>query len=655
MSVTAKTSETVHVVLVDDNERWAEFMANEIERTAEELAVTVALSANEAKLRVDEHEEIDCVVTDYQMPEVDGIQLLERIREEYPRLPFLLVTGEGSEDVAMRAIDAGVTDYLVKDPRTEQTPLFVNKICSAVEQYRLQQAIEASEERYRLVTEQSRDGIGIFQRGQLVFGNERLVELTDRNRDALTEEEMLSSVVHPDDQEQVRQVIKGWADGNTEQSLQEARIIQEDGTVKHCEYTGCGITYEGGPATLISIRDITERKRRKRELRWERELTRTVQKALVSTQTRPALEGALAEQLQEYGYPLVWVAEQTGNALIPRTVRGDDAYLDNIDLRVEGGDTDSEPSIWAARTDTPQFLDDFGELFPTAWRETAFDCGFRSGAAIPLVYNDISYGLVAVYHDESGQFDETEQRLLTELADTVAFAIHSIETENALASDHSVEVRIQFTDRSYYLVDLARDGAFLDCEAVRIQGTVPHDDQTVKQYLAIEGGSVPAMRDTLREHPAVQDVVVIDETDPARFQVTVSEAVPERLLASGGIVVQSSTIGADGAAITVEAPRKTAVTEWLDRLEDPFGSASVISVRQQDGSESSGSGPLLAGVELTDKQATALEAAYHHGYFEKPRPCSASDIAESLDVTHSTFLQHLRAAQQKVFEAHYSE
>lgn len=640
----------IDVLLVDDNAQWAEFMAEEIERATADIQVTVAGSANQVMLRLAESERLDCIVTDYQMPEVDGLQLLERVREDHPDLPFLLVTGEGSEDVAMRAIEAGVTDYLVKDPRTDQTPLFVNKIRTAVEQYRLQQALVDSEERYRLVTEQSRDGIGIVQRGDLVFGNERLAELTGKDHDSLPER--LSSVVHPDDREQVGQVIERWADGETDQSLHEAQIVQDDGTVRHCEYTGCGITYDGEPATLVSIRDITERKRRERELQWERDLNRTVQEALVTARTRAELEAAVADQLQEYGYALVWLAEQAGESLSPRVVRGEDGYIEGID-RSLAGDTDSEPSIWAARSDAPQFVSDFESLFPTAWRETALDCGFRSGAVVPLVYDGITYGLVAVYHREPGRFDETEQRLLTELADTVAFAIHSIETENALATEQTVAVTVEIDDRNYYLVDLARDGAFLDCE-VRVRGTVPDDEEGVRQYLVVDGGSVETIRERLSEHAHVRDVVVIDEGEPARLQVTVSEAVPERRIAGGGLVVRSTTIGASGATITVEAPTKAAVNAQLDRLEAASGSTSVRSVQKQPRGESHGPRSALGTGELTAKQATALEAAFHHGYFEKPRQSSASDIADSLDVAHSTFLQHLRAAQQKLFAQQFT-
>jgi len=55
--------------------------------------------------------------------------------------------------------------------------------------------------------------------------------------------------------------------------------------------------------------------------------------------------------------------------------------------------------------------------------------------------------------------------------------------------------------------------------------------------------------------------------------------------------------------------------------------------------------------DLTDKQRTALQAAYDNGYFAQPRRSTATEIAASLGVGHSTFLQHLHRAQEKVFES----
>lgn len=59
--------------------------------------------------------DVACVVSDYAMPEMSGLELLEAVRRRRPNLPFVLFTGQGSETLASEALDAGVTDYVLKD------------------------------------------------------------------------------------------------------------------------------------------------------------------------------------------------------------------------------------------------------------------------------------------------------------------------------------------------------------------------------------------------------------------------------------------------------------------------------------------------------------------------------------------------------------
>lgn len=56
----------------------------------------------------------DVVVTDMQMPNMDGLRLVDSIRALYPRVPVILITGEGSEDLAARALQRGAAGYVPK-------------------------------------------------------------------------------------------------------------------------------------------------------------------------------------------------------------------------------------------------------------------------------------------------------------------------------------------------------------------------------------------------------------------------------------------------------------------------------------------------------------------------------------------------------------
>jgi PAS domain S-box-containing protein len=644
------SAQPIHVLLVDDDRQWAELVASDIESEAEDIDVTIAGSAHDCLETLENRNTIDCIVSDYQMPGTNGIELLKEIRKSRPQLPFLLVTSQGSELVAARAIDAGVTDYLIKDLGIDQGTQFVDKIETAINHYRLQQAIEESEQRYRTVTEQSRDGVAILQHGRVLFCNDRLAELTGRNRETLSDSDIVTEVVYHQDRNQVREILDDWLVGDNQPHLHETRLVRPDGTVRHCELTGSRVDYNGEPATLVSIRDVSEREQRERELRWERELNRTIQETLIDSRTRDSLERQVTEQLQRHGYALAWIGEQSGTELVPRAVGGDRRYIEGIDRSLEHSGQVSEPSIWAVQSGDAQFLQQFVNRPATEWCEIATGYNYQSGAGIPLVYNNISYGVLAVYHEQPNRFDETERQLLTELADTVAFAIHSLETQGALAADQTVEVTLQVSG-GYYLTDLAHNGIFRDCEEVRVVGTTPLGEDGVLQYVELEGWSITPVQDAIDSHPDVQETTTISEKNPSRLQVTIKGQTPEAQLASQGVVVNGTTVERSGATIEFVREAKEDVRSTVQPLEERFGTVSVLSVSEREQRPVTGHG--LPTETLTEKQLTALKAAYYNGFFDQPRNSSASEVADSLDVSHSTFLRHLRAAQKKVFEAQF--
>jgi PAS domain S-box-containing protein len=83
-----------------------------------EFRVVPALSAK-AALEMLKNAGYDAIVSDYEMPEIDGIQFLKIVREKYPRLPFIIFTGKGREEIVIESLNNGADYYVRKggDPR----------------------------------------------------------------------------------------------------------------------------------------------------------------------------------------------------------------------------------------------------------------------------------------------------------------------------------------------------------------------------------------------------------------------------------------------------------------------------------------------------------------------------------------------------------
>ncbi|SEV97646.1 sensor histidine kinase [Halobacterium jilantaiense] len=131
------------------------------------------------------------------------------------------------------------------------------------------QALRESEQKYRTVIEQSHDAVTIHRDDGYDFVNPRGTELFGRDEDTILDIDV-RDVVHPGDHEKLTTVADGAAEVGDQETF-EARVQRPDGDVRHCEFSTTIITYQGEPAVLASIRDITERKERERELERQNE------------------------------------------------------------------------------------------------------------------------------------------------------------------------------------------------------------------------------------------------------------------------------------------------------------------------------------------------------------------------------------------------
>src|SRR3989440_8969290 len=92
------------------------------------LEAVLARSGKEALAKL---EGVDGVVTDYAMPEMDGVQLLQAIRERDESLPVILLTAHGSERIAVRAMKTGAYEYVTKPFDIEEMGLVIDRALEA--------------------------------------------------------------------------------------------------------------------------------------------------------------------------------------------------------------------------------------------------------------------------------------------------------------------------------------------------------------------------------------------------------------------------------------------------------------------------------------------------------------------------------------------
>jgi signal transduction histidine kinase len=111
---------TSSLLVVDDDRAELALVARLAKETFPDVRVQTALNARAAEDAC-AREQFDCVILDYNMPDMDGLACAQRMRAAYPYLPIVMSTSAGDEMLAARAVTNGVTDYIPKSRMTTQS------------------------------------------------------------------------------------------------------------------------------------------------------------------------------------------------------------------------------------------------------------------------------------------------------------------------------------------------------------------------------------------------------------------------------------------------------------------------------------------------------------------------------------------------------
>ncbi|MFB6304138.1 MAG: ATP-binding protein [Haloferacaceae archaeon] len=292
----------MRVLHVDDDEAVASTVAEHLEREDGDVEVVTETSAAAGLDRL-ATTEVDCVVSAYRMPDADGLEFLDAVRAEYPTLPFVLFTDEGSETVAAEALSSGATDYLRKSPPAEQSALLAERVSEAVADAR----VERERRRAKRAIAASNEGISLLdEEGRFVYVNETYADIYGYEQEELLGEHW--EMLYPDGE--VSTVYDAALPAVEERGewRGETRGKRKDGTV-FVEDHSLAATGDGGLVCTVS--DVTDRKQRQRRIEALHEATRRLMTAESRTEVAE-LTAEAAKNTLDYRFSVVRLLDDDG-------------------------------------------------------------------------------------------------------------------------------------------------------------------------------------------------------------------------------------------------------------------------------------------------------------------------------------------------------
>lgn len=276
----------ISVLYVDDEPFLLDICKLFLEKTGE-FRVQTESSAKDALKRL-AHESFDALVSDYQMPEMDGIEFLKEIRSQQNFVPFIIFTGRGREEVAIAALKEGADFYLQKggDPSAQFAEL-MNQIRQIVRQRTAEIAVRENEKKYRALFESALDAIFILDDGKIVECNRQMEEYFLITRQSLIGQSpgTLSPQYQLDGTNSHESALKRMNSAlSGTPVLFEWKHLRGDGTEFDAEVSMNRFETGGRYLLMAVLRDISARKRSEEELHRKSEELASSYEELMSTE-----------------------------------------------------------------------------------------------------------------------------------------------------------------------------------------------------------------------------------------------------------------------------------------------------------------------------------------------------------------------------------
>ena len=258
--------ETIKVLLIEDNPGDARLVKEMLVEAGANQFCLAHVGLISAGLSLLKDERFHIILLDLSLPDGYGLDTIRQVCAVAPHLPVVVLTGLNDETAAIRAVQEGAEDYLVKGQMDSN--LLARAIRYAIERKRVQERLRESEERFRQLAENIREVFYIHEEGIPRYVSPAYAEIWGRPPQALYEDpNSFWETIHPED----RDYVKRFMEKKTQEEYEVVyRIVRPDASVRWIRDRSFPIGDESGRTQrAVGIAaDITDLKLGEEKLRY---------------------------------------------------------------------------------------------------------------------------------------------------------------------------------------------------------------------------------------------------------------------------------------------------------------------------------------------------------------------------------------------------
>jgi PAS domain S-box-containing protein len=418
------------ILIVEDAEDDMFLLLRELRRAGYDPVYERVETAADMKAAL-EQRQWDLIISDYLMPRFSGLGALAVLKETGLDLPFIIVSGNIGEDIAVNAMKAGAHDYIIKGNLARLIPAVERELREAEnrrDRERTEDQLKESRQRLLKTLENMNEGFfTLDSEWRITYANAEAAKLWGKNR-----AELLAR--------KIWDVAPGAV--GTAFDEQYHKAVREHVSVKFealSPMIGVWVEVRAYPVEdglAVYFHDISERKAAEEKISRLNRLYSVLSKVnetIIRVQDPVELYRQVCRiAVEEGSFKMAWIGliDPDTRRVMPVASHGDAGYLEDAVIRAADVPEGKGPTGRAAYEGSHVVCGDIEQdSAMLLWRDKALRHGLRTSAAFPLRSESAVTGVFTVYGGAPQSFSEEEIALLSSLAEDISYAIETMANE----------------------------------------------------------------------------------------------------------------------------------------------------------------------------------------------------------------------------------